>query len=272
MRTALAPNALSVAQFDRIRELLYKVSRINLQQGKEKLVEARLNSRLRDLNLPDFEAYLGHLEADRAGQELAVMVDALTTNKTSFFREPAHFEYLRQQVLPELRQQRRPIRFWCAGCSTGEEPFSLALLLRRELPEIERLDLAILATDISQRVLETARSATYGQDRLEGLTPQMLQRYGTPVPGGGHQFSAPIRGLVHFARLNLMEPWPMKGPFDAIFCRNVMIYFDVPTRQELVRRYTELLRPGGHLFIGHSESITGYPHAPRYVQPALYQK
>jgi chemotaxis protein methyltransferase CheR len=271
----LAPKALSPAQFDRVRQLLYRVSRIDLQPGKERLVEGRLNSHLRRLGLPDFDAYLHHVENDRSGAEVAMMVDSLTTNKTHFFREEAHFDYLRQQVLPETRPQGRPLRFWCAGCSTGEEPFSLAILLRQEFPEIDRLDVRILATDISDRVLETARQATYPLDRLQEVPPTLLRRYFAPLrnsPGELHQLSEQITGLVCFARLNLMGAWPMKGPFDVIFCRNVMIYFDVPTRQELVRRFYSLLRPGGHLFIGHSESINGYPHQFRYVQPATYQK
>jgi chemotaxis protein methyltransferase CheR len=203
------------------------------------------------------------------------MVDALTTNKTNFFREAQHFDYLRQRLIPQVRAVPRPLRFWSAGCSSGEEPYTLAIVLREELPDVDHRDIRILATDISTRILAVARQAVYEQETLRDLPNTVLQRYFTLVrqePAPAYQVKESVRSMVRLARLNLMEQWPMTGPFEVIFCRNVMIYFDKKTQERLVQRFWDLLAPGGHLFIGHSEGLTAGRHAFRYVQPAVYIK
>lgn len=269
--SALADHELTPAQFSRVAALLYDHCGIAMRPGKEGLVRARLAKRLRKLSLPDFESYLGLVGDNPSHAEFREMVDALTTNKTSFLRERAHFDYLRDEVFPTLRNS---VRIWSAGCSSGEEPYTLAMLMLDHAQTSPVQDMRILATDISQRILTTACAGTYAADLMVDLPPEWQRRYWIRSKQGGdaETFTATpaIRNLVKFARLNLMEHWPMNGPFDAIFCRNVMIYFDKQTQQRLVERFWSLLRPGGHLFVGHSESLTGTSHRFRYVQPAVY--
>jgi chemotaxis protein methyltransferase CheR len=263
---------LSPAQFERITEMLHAHAGIRMREGKEGLVRARLTKRLRTLGLADFAQYLQYLEQDKSRQEFTEMVDVLTTNKTSFFREASHFDFLREDVFPTLRG---PVRLWSAGCSSGEEPYTLAMLCREGLTDIATRDVKILATDISHRVLATAKAGVYPADQMQDVPPAWLQSYWTRRDLNGRLAYAagrPLTSLIAFAKLNLMARWPMKGPFDAIFCRNVMIYFDKATQQQLIDRYYALLRPGGHLFVGHSESLTGLTHQFRYVQPACYVK
>jgi chemotaxis protein methyltransferase CheR len=271
----LITSELTPEQFTRISALLYRVCGIALRPGKESLVRARLVKRLAALGLDSFDAYLAYLDQDTSGRELVTMVDALTTNKTNFFREAQHFDYLRQRLIPQVRAVPRPLRFWSAGCSSGEEPYTLAIVLREELPDVDHRDIRILATDISTRILAVARQAVYEQETLRDLPNTVLQRYFTLVrqePAPAYQVKESVRSMVRLARLNLMEQWPMTGPFEVIFCRNVMIYFDKKTQERLVQRFWDLLAPGGHLFIGHSEGLTAGRHAFRYVQPAVYIK
>lgn len=269
----LADCELTAAQFSTISRMLYTHAGIRMREGKEGLVRARLVKRLRALGLSDFGAYVQMVSNDATRAEFAEMVDALTTNKTSFLREPSHFEFLREQVLPSLSGS---YRIWSAGCATGEEPYTLAMLFRESLSNAETRDLRILATDISHRVLAVAKAGRYPGDLMTDVPADWLQRYWVKrtQPDGRvtHEAVPALRRLVHFARLNLMEDWPMRGPFDAIMCRNVMIYFDKETQQRLVERFWAMLRPGGHLFVGHSESLTGLTHRFRYVQPAIYTK
>lgn len=270
--TALFDGELTPAHFERITTLLYRHAGIRMRTGKEGLVRARLSKRLRALGLSDYDAYLAVVDAPNDRTEFGEMIDALTTNKTSFLREAAHFDYLSETVLPALHG---PVRVWSAGCSTGEEPYTLAMLLSDAYPDIASRDVRVLATDISARVLQTARDGVYAADGLADVRSDWLVRYWACRDLDGRRlFSAApcIRQLVQFARLNLMENWPMQGPLDAIFCRNVMIYFDKATQQRLVERFWALLRPGGHLFVGHSESLTGMAHRFSYVQPAVYVK
>ncbi len=264
---------LQPQQFARISRLMHHISGVVLKPGKEEFVKARLLKRVRALQMDSFDAYLAFVEAEPTGQELITLIDMLTTNKTSFFREPQHFAFLRQRLVPQWGQSRQPLRFWSAGCSSGEEPYSLAITLRESLPRIESRNLRILATDISGRMLALARRGIYDPQTLEGVSPTLVQTYFTPTQDAGrwgYRLAPAIQDMVQLARLNLMQAWPMHGPFDVIFCRNVMIYFDKPTQAWLVQRFWKLLRPGGHLFIGHSESLSGAPHGFRYVQPAIY--
>ena len=259
-------------QFARIKQLLYKDCGIDLKAGKEGLVKSRLSKRLRILGIDSFEAYLEYVEKDEAQQELYTLVDAMTTNKTSFFREKQHFDFLARQLLPQWKS-RNKMRIWSAACSSGEEPFTLGMVLGENLPDIASMDVRILATDISDRVLKVARAGVYDQERVDEVPAQLRQKYFTCVerrPPRRYEVDASLKSLVRFARLNLMSSWPIQGPFDAIFCRNVMIYFDKKTQAGLIRRFYDLLRPGGHLFVGHAESLTGISHSFRYVQPALY--
>ncbi len=268
---------LTDRQFTRIAEIVYAQCGINLKEGKEELVKSRLMKRLRQLELPSFDAYIRHLEGDVSGNEMVTMIDCLTTNKTSFFREPQHFDFLKRVVLPACGSK---VRIWSAGCSTGEEPYTLAIVLREFWPDIDvrdgrARDVRILATDISTRVLERAKEGVYTQDVLADVSAQLLPKYFECVEMKKprlYQVRSELSSLITFARLNLMEDWPMSGPFDAIFCRNVMIYFDKPTQETLINRYAGLLRSGGHLFVGHSESLAGLRHPLKYVQPALYRK
>ena len=276
--TTAAPKAspihleLSTAQFEQVRRIVYEKCGINLTPGKEELVKSRLVKRLQALDLHSIDEYLAFVKRDLAGKELAQMLDVLTTNKTYFYRESAHFDYLCQEILPRLRQQK--LRIWSAGCSSGEEPYTIGALLREQLKNVDRYDIRILATDLSMRVLQKAKEATYPADAFNEMPPQLLQKYFTPTNSSprAYRVNDNVRKLVTFARLNLLESWPMKGPFDVIFCRNVMIYFDLPTRDRLVNRYYDLLAPGGYLFIGHSESLNGINHQYKYVQPAAYTK
>ncbi len=264
---------LTDEDFRRVAELTRQTAGINLQQGKEGLVRARLSRRLRALGLTSFGDYLSLVSSSSSSAELKEMVDALTTNKTSFFREPQHFDYLRQTLLPAHVAAGTAPRIWSAGCSTGEEPVTLAVVLHECLPETLLFRSRILATDISARVLDRAREARYPAEQLAELPRDMVRRHFVPAPGGATwQVAGQLRRMIHFARLNLMGEWPMRGPFDAIFCRNVMIYFDKPTQARLVRRFWDMLSPDGYLFVGHSESLTGLDHAFDYVQPAVYRK
>lgn len=264
--------ALSAAQFEQVRRIVYEKCGINLTSGKEELVKSRLVKRLQALDLHSIEEYLQFVKRDLTGKELAQMLDVLTTNKTYFYREAAHFSYLCQEILPHLQQQK--LRIWSAGCSSGEEPYTIGALLREHLKNVDRHDIRILATDLSMRVLEKARAGLYPAEAFHEMPPQLLQKYFTmtsPQPRT-YRVNDNVRKFVTFARLNLLAEWPMQGPFDVIFCRNVMIYFDLPTRDRLVNRYWQLLAPGGHLFIGHSESLNGIHHQYHYVQPAAYMK
>jgi chemotaxis protein methyltransferase CheR len=272
---ALLTCELGTDQFTIISEIVYRICGITLRPGKESLVKARLIKRLYDLGLGSFEDYLAYVEGDSSGKELTIMIDVLTTNKTSFFREPQHFTYLQQQIASESWKTRNHVRFWSAGCSSGEEPYSLAIVLREAIPDIDRQDIRILATDISTRILATARQAVYEQETLSDVPEHLLKKYFRLIrqaPSPAYQVIDNVRTMVRLARLNLMQDWPMRGPFEAIFCRNVMIYFDKPTQEWLVQRFWKLLQPGGHLFIGHSESLSAITHNFGYVQPALYRK
>ncbi len=263
---------LSPTHFRRVRDMMYEFSGVNLVEGKEELVKARLTKRLRDLDLESFDAYLDYLDRDPSGKELVRMVDELTTNKTSFFREEPHFDLLRNQILPEYKERGGPFRIWCAGCSSGEEPYSLAITLLEAFPDIERRDVKILATDISPTILAKARQGIYTEAVLADVSTQQRQRFFSRQEDNSFSVGNELRSLISFALLNLMEPWPMKGPFDMIFCRNVMIYFDLETRERLVDRYRDILAPGGYLCVGHSESLNASNHGMTYVQPAVYRK
>lgn len=274
MITPYAPTcSLTDTQFRHVRELVTGISGIQLPDGKEQLVRTRMARRLRALALASAQEYLAYLAADTSGAELEALVDVITTNKTSFFREVEHFRLMQRTILPSLAPGYAPIRIWSAGCSTGEEPYSIAMTARDALGAAATR-VQIVGTDISARVLQRARSAEYTRRAVEDVPPLMRAAHFEPVPGADEHLrvSARTAALVQFDRLNLMREWHPRGPFDLIFCRNVMIYFDKPTQERLVRRYTALLAPGGYLMVGHAESLSGISHALHYVQPATYRK
>ncbi len=265
---------LTEKQFKKISGIVYELCGIHLKEGKEALVRARLMKRLRALGMESFNTYIHFIESDAGSRELEMMVDVMTTNKTSFFREPAHFDYLRDHILPTLR--RRRMRFWTAACSSGEEPYSLAIFIREAIPDIDLIDVKILATDISTRMLEKARRAAYPREALQEIPGHLAQKHFARMPNAAspalYRVKDPVQKMVRLARLNLIDQWPMKGPFDVIFCRNVMIYFDRPTQQRLINRFWDYLEPGGYLFVGHSEGLSAISHKFHYVRPAVYKK
>lgn len=269
---------LTEMEFNRISELVKELCGINLHDGKKELVKARLGKRLGLLGMASFDDYFHHVNSDAGAGELVAMLDALSTNLTYFFREPAHFDLLRNEILPQLartRRDERRLRIWSAGCSSGEEPYSIAVTAATVLGDLKCWDAKILATDLSTRVLDVARRGVYGPERFRESPPCTLGDYFDILPGSGrtiYSVKPALRRLVSFARLNFMESWPMRGPFDVIFCRNVMIYFDKPTQERLVGRFWDILAPGGTLFIGHSESLSGVEHRFHYAQPTVYRK
>jgi chemotaxis protein methyltransferase CheR len=278
---------LSDEEFQWISDLVHKHCGINLHQGKKELVRARLAKRLRVGGFATVRAYLDHMLVDETGAEFTEFIDSLSTNLTSFYRESTHFDYLRDVYLPHLaeagsRQGTRSIRAWSAACSSGEEPYTMAITLLEQFgPQAGGTggaggwDVRVLATDISTRVLRLAEAGIYDRKRVEPVPQALKTRYLVANRIEGEQVfqvGQALRDIVRFRHLNLMNPWPFTGPFDVIFCRNVMIYFDKPTQQRLVNRFCEILSPGGLLFTGHSESLTGISHRLRYVQPTIYAR
>ncbi len=246
--------------FQTLRWCVREHTGITLTDQKRELCYGRLARRLRSLRLSSFDAYCDLIvQGDRA--ELTHFINAVTTNLTAFFREPHHFEYLGQTVLPELyrtARERRLLRIWSAGCSSGEEPYSIAMVVCESLPAVERWDVRILATDIDSDVLGKAEAGVYQAERVAGISGMRLRRWfarGTGTNAGLVKITDRVRDLVTFRRLNLLQHWPMTSPFDVIFCRNVVIYFDKPTQMALFDRMGDMLAARGHLIIGHSESL-----------------
>lgn len=270
---------LTEREFHRLRDLVYQYSGITLSDQKMDLVRGRLMKRIRLHGLNSFSDYCKMLSKQESGDELTALIDAISTNKTDFFRENAHFEFLEQNVLPALMAEKksrsiRQIRVWCAASSTGEEPYTLAILLRRMgLDNSASWDSKILATDISTKVLEKAVDGEYDPDRVRPIPPSELQSCFERLSNGKYRVKDPLRKMIKFGRLNLLrEKYPFRHKFDFIFCRNVMIYFDSPTRERLVNHFHQYLPPGGYLFVGHSESLSGLAHPYSYVKPSVYRK
>ncbi|HPF70738.1 MAG TPA: protein-glutamate O-methyltransferase CheR [Candidatus Krumholzibacteria bacterium] len=268
---------LTDAQFDEVRALVRQTAGISLGDGKRDLVRSRLNKRLRSLGVESYDEYLAMVRGDKSGQEIIHLLDAISTNVTNFFREPAHFDYL-GEILREREaaaaQGRGPrsIRIWSAGCSSGEEPYTIAMTVLESISSLKGWDVKILATDISTNVLDKAGRGVYPAEAGAKMPRGVLGKYFERSDDGQIAVNRQVRGLVTFGRLNLMGPWPMKGPFDAIFCRNVMIYFEKATQMELVGRYHGMLAQNGILFIGHSENLTGHAHGFKSVRPTVYRK
>jgi chemotaxis protein methyltransferase CheR len=248
---------LSDAEFSRIRALVREHTGIALSDAKRQLVYGRLSRRLRALRLTTFGAYIKLLESGDPA-ELEEFTNAVTTNLTSFFREMHHFDYLAREGLPAIVARdagQRRLRIWCCAASTGEEAYSIAMVLREAQPLLAGWDTKLLATDLDSAVLAAGSAGIYTEDRFAAVSVTRRHAFFEELPGPRMRAKQDLRSLVTFRQLNLMNPWPMRGPFDAIFCRNVIIYFDKATQRALFERMARMQRPGDLLFLGHSESL-----------------
>ena len=263
--------SLSEREFSRIKARVYAVAGISLSNAKRTLVLSRLSKIVRALGLPSFDAYVDYLERNGSAQDGQEFVNALTTNLTRFYREDHHFEHLRSYVgtLMAERPRGTRLRIWSAGCSTGQEPYTIGMDLLAAFPELKRWDFKILATDIDTAVIAKAAGGVYPESELGGLSAERARPFERGE--GTIRVPASVRELVSFKPLNLIGPWPMKGPFDAIFCRNVAIYFDKPTQGEVFGRFSKLLAPEGFLYIGHSENLGSGGEGFRLVGKTIYQ-
>ena len=272
---------LTAKEYELFRRLVYEKSGINLGEQKQQLVRARLGKRLRAGKFSSYRAYYEYVKDDATGRELSALLDAISTNTTHLFRERQHFEFLAETVRRwasdcAWRARHDALRIWSAGCSSGEEPYSLAMTVDDVLCTSGGVDWRILATDISTRVLDRARAGTYETHRLGTVAEGYRRRYFVHGPDGDEasvQVRPELRRRITFAHFNLMtERFPFRHGFHLIFCRNVMIYFDRPTQEALVGRFAQQLRPDGYLVIGHSESLNAIQHPLTYVRPTIYQK
>lgn len=249
--------ALGEADFRDLAAIVRTETGIALAEGKRPMLQSRLLGRLRALGLDSFAGYLAVLASPQGEAERHELVSAVTTNVTGFFREDHHFRHLEQVALPPLVAQARArgrVRIWSSACSTGEEPWSIAATLRKLCPEAGRLDLRILASDVDRKALLRAEAGRYDAEARAAL-PADAQRL--LFAGQGSSIHPDLQAALRFRQLNLIGPWPMRGSFQVIFCRNVVIYFDKPTQERLWSRFAEVMPPGGWLYIGHSERITG---------------
>ncbi len=270
----------SEADFRSLAQLAYEHAGIALADSKRNLVYSRLSRRVRTLGLKSFKQYRDYLARDDNEGEIENFINSISTNLTKFFRESHHFDHFRTHVAGAFARSthgssKRRLRVWSAGCSTGEEPYSIAVVLRKEIPDILRHDARILATDIDTEVLAKAARGVYPQDSIDQI-PKAYLPFFRETDGEDDAESVVIerdvRSLVAFRRLNLMQAWPFKGQFDAIFCRKVMIYFDNPTKANLIARFTQQIKPDGWLYIGHSESLTGAHCGLKLMGRTIYRR
>jgi len=269
---------LSERDFNRIIDIVYEHCGIDLRKGKKELIRARVGKRLRKGNFKTFSEYLNYVLADKTGKEFSILIDSLSTNLTSFFREPQHFEFVQSEFLPLLLKRKEKkrdfkIRAWSAGCSSGEEAYSLAMILLEATND--QWNVRVIANDISTTMLETAQKGIYEKQRIEPVPSLLRQKYMIPHRKDSREVfevGRILRDTVTFKYMNLVKQWPIRGTLDFIFCRNVMIYFDKPSRASLVNRFWDLLDSGGMLFTGHSESLIGIDHKFNYLQPTIYVK
>jgi chemotaxis protein methyltransferase CheR len=280
----IAPNSflaqampeMTEAEYHKLAQLIYSVSGISLKESKQTLLTSRLAGVLAQSGRKTFTEYYNSLIADTSGASVAALVDRITTNHTYFMREPAHFDFFRDTVLPYLKSKvtDRDLRVWSAACSTGEEPYTLAMILDEFLDtEKSRWDCRVLATDLSEKVLKDASQGVYAPERIEPLPALWKQRYLTRHPDGNYEIADRIKKEVIYRRFNLIEPvYPFRKKFHVIFCRNVMIYFDADTRASIINKLYDMTEPGGYLFIGHSEAIDRSKSKYKYVLPAVYRR
>lgn len=270
---------LTNQEYELIRRLVYEKSGINLGEHKQQLVRARLGKRMRAGRFASYRAYYEHIRTDPTGGELSALIDAISTNTTHLFREKQHFDFL-AQTLREWAEDRTwrgrhgTVRIWSAGCSSGEEPYSIAMTVDDVLSRFHGVDWKILATDISTRVLARARQGLYEAHRLGTVPKEFQRRYFVRGAEPGYMQVHPnVRARITFAHFNLMqERFPFRHGFHFVFCRNVMIYFDRATQQALVGRFAQHIQPSGYLIIGHSESLNSIQHPFGYVRPTIYRK
>jgi len=268
--------SLGNKEFAGFRDLIYKEAGIKLSELKKALVQARLSKRIRALGLESYSDYYVYL-LDNYDSEKINFINAITTNKTEFFREKKHFDYLNEIVLPAFEKTgRKFLRVWSAGCSSGEEAYSIGITLLEYFMGKPRPDIKILATDIDTQVLDAALKGIYKKEQVNIIEPDILRRYFLKGRGGFngyYQIKDSLGGMVYFRRLNLQDDsFPMKGRFDIIFCRNVIIYFDRPTQKRLFDKIHDYLADDGHLFIGHSENITSFTDRFVLVGNTMYKK
>lgn len=274
---------LSKQDFSRLSSFIFSELGIKMPDTKVTMLTGRLSKRLRALGLPSFTEYCDFLFSPQGVEEEMVhLINAVTTNKTDFFREAGHFDFLTRQVLPALQKHQRfdsrnPFRIWSAGCSTGEEPYTLSMVLSEYQQESQKdFRFEILATDISTRVLDVARRAVYPFERIEPVTPLLRKKYllkGRDRKNPQVRIASELRRTIRFGRLNFMdEDFGLPSMVDVIFCRNVIIYFDKPTQEKLMIKFCRYLQPGGFLFLGHSESLHGYTTPLTQIAPTVYQK
>jgi chemotaxis protein methyltransferase CheR len=269
---------LKDVDYQKISRLVYEHCGINLHEGKKELVKARLGKRLKEGNFKSFGDYYRYVITNEGTEELISMIDSISTNLTYFFREESHFHKLRE-ILPVIvtapgNRQKANLRIWSAGCSTGEEPYSLAMTVADCLNG-STADVKIMATDISTKVLRAADKGIFHKDKLNNISTVNLKKYfqiGSGQWEGYYRIKKGIKDMIQFLRFNLMDTPPSNYCFDIIFCRNVMIYFDKTTQAALVSRFNNCLNKGGYFFIGHSESLTGLNHDFKYIEPSVYRK
>lgn len=272
--------AISDREFQDFQALIYREAGIHLSPIKKALLTGRLARRMRELNMLRFQDYYAHITGDRSGDELVILLDAITTNETHFFREPRQFDFLEGVACPRWRQQaaaglrQRRLRLWSAACSTGEEPYSLSMSLLTQFPAEEGWQVDILASDLSTKVLDRARAGVWPLKRADDIPPALLRRFmlrGTGLQEGKMKAGAEVRAPLSFQRINLNdEAYPLRPGLDAVFCRNVLIYFDNASRGRVINRLLDLLAPDGLLFLGHAESLTGLNDRVRALAPAVY--
>ncbi len=268
--------------FGKICKYIYEQARISLGKNKMELVRARFGKVIRQRKMSGFREYFNWMVSDETGEALREVMNAISTNLTSFFRENEHFVYLGQTLIPDLEKKNQRsggkirLRGWSAGCSTGEEVYTMTMTIHENIRKLDEWDVKLLATDLDTEVVAHGQRGVYGQDRLQGIQPQIVKKYFDPVVDEkgkpAFRIKEPLRRMVTFRHLNLFSEWPFRNKFDFIFCRNVMIYFDRPTQESLINRYYDNLNNGGYLFIGHSESLSGVNHKFEYVKPTIYRK
>ena len=272
----LSYDPLTDVLFKKFSTLVFENTGIFLKPEKKELLNARLGKRLRQCQINSFEEYYDFVQADTSGEELISLINSVSTNFTSFFRENAHFEFLTNEVLPEFSKSgSSSLKVWSAACSSGEEPYTLSIVLNDYKHGNSSFSFAIQATDISTKVLDIAKAGVYADERIRTMPQNVLKQYFQKGKGNSAGFvkvKRELREPISFKRFNLMGDFPWREEFDVIFCRNVMIYFNRETQQELVNKFSRCLKPGGYLFIGHSESLTSIEHPFKQVSTTAYKK
>ncbi|MHC4944875.1 MAG: CheR family methyltransferase [Planctomycetota bacterium] len=270
---------ISDGEFDMIRSLVYERLGINLTDKKRALVVGRLQKIVREKECKGFGEYYEYLLRDTTGQAISELADRISTNHTFFYRESSHFDFFLQWALPEVttrmrERNNRDLRIWSAGCSTGEEPYTLVMLLMEHLGhEYPKWSAGVLATDVSERALSIAKRGIYAPENVEKMPAGWRQKYFRKLRDGNYAVASHVKKEVVFRRFNLInEVFPFKKPFHIVFCRNVMIYFDAPTREALVKRFHQASEAGAYLFVGHAESLRSHGSCYQYVKPAVYRR